>query len=172
MSRSSHEIPSSFKQKTSSTIKTNYIYDVMLLINHSCTPNLFNISRPDDVSHCITVKPIKAGEQVFINYLGNSGSMPLNERQMNLASWNFTCQCERCEYEMKHGTSPIKSVIEADPAFQYVKKTCQEKECRIINWESGKRSTLKKQCVKFLGKFGHMNWTPEIQTVVHCFTLH
>lgn len=154
------------------TIKTSYIYDVMSLINHSCSPNLFNISRPDDVSHCITVKPILAGEQVFINYLGNSASMTLNERQKNLASWNFKCECERCVYEMKQESNPIKSVIEADPAFQYVKRTCQEKECRLINWESGKRSTLKSHCIEFLGKYGHLNWTPEIQTVVHCFTLH
>lgn len=48
------------------TIKTNYIYDVLSLINHSCSPNLFNASKPDDVAYCITVKPIWTGEQVDI----------------------------------------------------------------------------------------------------------
>lgn len=48
----------------SGTIKTSYIYDVLSLINHLCSPNLFNVSKPDDVAHCITVKPILAGEQV------------------------------------------------------------------------------------------------------------
>lgn len=110
--------------------------------------------------------------QVFINYLGNSTSMTLKERQSYLNGWNFQCNCERCEYERKQESSPIKSAIEADPAFQYVINTCQEKECWEINWGSGKRNMLKKQCIEFLGKYGHMNWTPEIQTVVHCFTLH
>lgn len=48
------------------TIKTNYIYDVLSLINHSCSPNLFNVSKPDDITYCITVKPILAGEQVIL----------------------------------------------------------------------------------------------------------
>lgn len=160
------------QQITSGSIKSSYIYDVMSLFNHSCSPNLFNFCRPDDISYCIVVKPIRAGEQMFINYLGNSGSMALDERRTNLAHWNFICECERCEYEKKHESSPIKSIIASDSAFQYVKEVCLANECRLVNWECGKRSLLKKQCVKFLGEFGHMNWTPEIQTVVDCYTLH
>lgn len=57
----------SFQHQTQDmgAIKTNYIYDILSLINHSCSPNLFNASKPDDITYCITVKPILAGEQVL-----------------------------------------------------------------------------------------------------------
>lgn len=52
--------------KRDGTIKTGYIYDVLSLINHSCSPNLFNVSKPDEMAYCVTVKPIWTGEQVCI----------------------------------------------------------------------------------------------------------
>lgn len=54
--------------------------------------------RPDDVSHCITVKSILAGEQVFVNYLENCASMTLNERQIKYA------------YEMNYETNSNRSL--------------------------------------------------------------
>lgn len=50
-------------------IRSDYIYDIMSLINHSCIPNVFNYSTSDEIGHCITVKPIKKDEQIFINYV-------------------------------------------------------------------------------------------------------
>lgn len=160
------------KQDDIGTIKFHYIYDVLSLINHSCSPNLFNVSKPDDVAHCTTIKPIWTGEQVFINYLGINSVMPLKQRQEYLENWDLRCICERCEFEKTYQPSPAKSAIEADAAFQYVINTCQEKECKAINGECGKRKKLKQQCIQFLNKFGHISWTPEIQLVVHCFTTH
>lgn len=98
--------------------------------------------------------------------------MTLNERQTYLGSWQFLCNCERCDYEKNCEPSPIKLAIEKDPAFKYIVDTCQKTECREINWECGNRKKLKQRCIEFLDKYGHHAWTPEIQTVVHCFTLH
>lgn len=42
---------------------------------------------------------------------------------------------------------------------------CQEKECKAINGECGKRNLLKQQCIKYLSEFGHISWTPEIQLI-------
>lgn len=98
--------------------------------------------------------------------------MTLEQRQSYLKEWNFRCNCDRCVFEKKYQPTSTKSEIEADSAFQYVINTCQEKLCKAINGECGKRNILKQQCIQFLTDFGHISWTPEIQFVVHCFTSH
>lgn len=66
----------------------------------------------------------------------------------------------------------MKSAIEADPAYQYVIETCQERKCKAINGDCGKRDLLKQRCIQFLNKFGPLGWTPEIEFVIHCFAAH
>lgn len=156
-------------------MQTDYIYDVLSLINHSCSPNLFNCSCADDVGYCITVRPIWKGDQVFINYLGNDSRQSTVERQQALKTWDFECKCERC----KHGDSkpaaepsPTKKAMKSDKSFQYITLTCRNTKCKATNTENGKRTKLKQECKKFLRQFGHLKWSPEIQIVTHCFTLH
>lgn len=80
-------------------ITTYYIYDVLSLINHSCVPNLMNYSSANQKCHCVTLKPIRAGEQVFINYLGNDSEEAMEYRQKLLRMWNFECKCSKCSIE-------------------------------------------------------------------------
>lgn len=46
-----------------------FIFDILYRINHSCEPNLEHYFDDDDVTYCAANRPIKAGEQIFINYL-------------------------------------------------------------------------------------------------------
>lgn len=50
-------------------IELSYIYDAISLFNHSCAPNAF-YSRTYNKGYLVVVRPIKRGEQIFINYLG------------------------------------------------------------------------------------------------------
>ena len=70
---------------------------------------------------------------------------------------NSSANANGVNTKKKQESNPIESAIEADPTFQYVISTCQEKECRDVNWESGKRKMLKQQCIRFLEKIGHSN---------------
>lgn len=63
------------------TIKTRYIYDVLSLINHSCSPNLWNIWWWIEIEN-ETIETF----QLFINYLGSSESIIENESQAYLSS--------------------------------------------------------------------------------------
>lgn len=151
-------------------IKTDYIYDIMSLINHSCTPNLFNHSISDDIGYCMAIRPIRQGEQVFINYLGNQS---VENRQAALKTWNFECKCIRCQ--PTHNPSYIHrqhTKMRASPSLQYITNNCQKGKCKANNNESGSRKKLKDECRKFLQEFGYLIWTPEIYFVTHCYTLH
>lgn len=154
-------------------MRTDYVYDVLSLMNHSCSPNLFNNSTPDDIGYCVTVRPIWKGEQVFINYLGNDTRMSRHERQEKLQfSWNFDCKCERCKSDQTFESDAMKADMEKDKSYQYVSSTCQRVHCKEINSACGKRQHLKNECVKFLNKFGHLIWSRELQIVTNCFSLH
>lgn len=67
------------------TIK--YMFDILSIVNHSCAPNM-HFSLKGKCGYCVTVRPIKRGDQVFINYLGDDVYMPTEQRQFRLkASW-------------------------------------------------------------------------------------
>lgn len=154
-------------------MRTDYVYDVLSLINHSCSPNLFNYSTPDNIGYCMTVRPIWKGEQVFINYLGNDTRMSRVERQEKLKlAWNFDCKCEKCKSDQTFETDVVNADMEQDASYQYVSTTCQRAKCKVNNSNCGKRQLLKNECVKFLNKFGHLTWSREIQIVTNCLTLH
>lgn len=67
---------------------------VMSLFNHACAPNVFNSSAANK-EICITMRPIKKGEQLFVKYL--CGDRTTRQRQdMLLNQWNFLCKCDKC----------------------------------------------------------------------------
>lgn len=153
-------------------IKTNYIYDVLSLINHSCAPNIFFYQNPSEISHCVVVRPISRGQQLFINYLGNDVKKTDAERRERLKFWSFSCKCERCQPRNGFNSNTIKAILQSDLLFQFIERTCLGRKCKKINQENGKRSMLKIKCSQFLQKFGHLNWTKEIEFAIHCYIFH
>lgn len=87
-------------------------------INHSCAPNI-DIIPGDDFKLCVTIRPIKKGEQLFVSYFRND----TRRRSMNNKSrgdhlqklFDFKCECERCMDE--HPTTAERSAIKKDEAF-------------------------------------------------------
>lgn len=73
------------------------IYDILSLFNHSCEPNVYNYINEQNISFSIAKRPIKKGEQVFINYFGESEPNNIEERQRSLEdTWGFKCICSKC----------------------------------------------------------------------------
>lgn len=159
-------------------IKTDYIYDVLSLINHSCAPNLFNHSNSHGTAYCMTVRPIKKGEQLYINYLGNEAENPKEQRQTALDTWSFKCKCVRCE--PKHVVditaareyNELRLKMKSDSGFGFIRLHCHKENCEAENFACGNRKKLKNECKIFLQKFAHSIWSPEISFVTHCFALH
>lgn len=155
-------------------ICADYIYDVMSLINHSCVPNVFNHSTPNEVGYCVTMRPIQKGEQIFINYLGNECKESLEHRQKSLKTWDFECKCEKCVFQSSSEKTSYdeRQKIKSNPSFKFVIKNCQKNYCKESNADLHIRPRLKRECVNFLQQFGHLVLTPEIRFVRHCYTLH
>lgn len=70
------------------------------LINHSCVPNA-EISDSnkddDDTDHVFAIKHIATGEEIFINYIGQSETMIRGHRQtVARIYYGFLCSCTAC----------------------------------------------------------------------------
>lgn len=147
-----------------------------LLINlHlQCVPNVFNYSTSDEVGHCITVRKIRKGEQIFINYLGNECKESLEYRKKALKTWDFECKCPKCVFQSSPNKVPRddRKMITANASWKYIAENCQKSFCKESNSDLRIRPKLKKECVNLLQEFGHLVLTPEIHFVKHCFTLH
>lgn len=148
----------------SDQFSVKYIFDVLSIINHSCAPNL-NFATMGNLGYCVSVRPIKKGDQVFINYLGDDVHKPLDQRKKSLlCNWGFECKCDKCEVA---GDTPEHEFMKTDPALKYIIRNFEHDQCTT---DSAKRFQLKKQCIKFLKKFGHLSWSSELEFVINCFT--
>lgn len=77
------------------------IYDALCKINHSCVPNVEHIISEDSFVTCKTLKSIKKGDQIFINYLGDKEfSTPQKRTKYIQEIWKFNCSCEKCGTEL------------------------------------------------------------------------
>lgn len=141
-----------------------YIFDVLSIINHSCAPSL-SFATMGKLGYCVSVRPIKKGDQVFINYLGDGAKKPTEQRKKSLlCNWGFECKCDKCE---DAEDTPEHQIMKADPTLKYIVDNFKEDQCTT---DSAKRFQLRKQCIKFLKKYGHLSWSSELEFVTNCFT--
>lgn len=128
------------------------VINVFSIINHSCAPNLYT-RYAGKVHHCITVRPVKKGEQLFINYLGTQ-KQTFNERRTELKSkWDFLCSCDKCK--------PLSESIDrenliTDPAYTFVME---------MGKEMTKPAIILEECENFLNKYGQTTWSKEVEDV-------
>lgn len=74
-----------------------YIFDIISRINHSCDPNIDHFLDDDDVTYFVASRPIKKGEQLFVNYtLGKEFQSDQDRKQYIKEVWNFECKCHLC----------------------------------------------------------------------------
>ncbi|XP_037051838.1 uncharacterized protein LOC119085527 [Bradysia coprophila] len=127
------------------------VINIFSMINHSCAPNLYT-RYTGKVHHCITIRPVKKGEQLFINYLGTQ-KQTLSQRQAELKSkWNFLCNCDKCE---PLGESIDRETMVGDPAYSFITENCKETD---------KASVVFDESENFLNKYAH-TWSEEVEAV-------
>lgn len=135
------------------------MHDIISRLNHSCAPNLFYITDENNIAHCITVRPIIKGEQLFVSYLGEMDFESKKERQDYLdETWAFKCKCDKCI-----PTEDQSKSIAEDQSFKYIKQ--HFKDLPLKN-----RQRMRKECLTWLRKYGH-SWTECVDYVVKCLSL-
>ncbi|KAI0117005.1 hypothetical protein F4814DRAFT_414855 [Daldinia grandis] len=73
------------------------IFSLYTRINHSCVPNAYNSWNPTLERLTIhAIHDIKAGEQIFVDYIGNT-CRTRKQRGVSLhIAWGITCNCAAC----------------------------------------------------------------------------
>lgn len=81
----------------------NYFHPSMMLLNHSCDPNVFTTIVDDNKIAWIANRPIKAGQQLFISYTPEfySDDVPIDKNYCN-----FKNSCVPCQYSWKKSLDP------------------------------------------------------------------
>lgn len=132
------------------------IFNVLSMLNHSCAPNVFH-PRMGKQQCCITIRPVKRGQQLFISYLSSNDMSTIEQRQQKLkTSWGFSCTCERCVPTRE----PIDlEIVEADPCYRFV----------VDNYDNDNNteqlSELLNNCLQFMNKYGDSQWSTSIFTI-------
>lgn len=133
------------------------VFNVLSMLNHSCAPNVFH-PRTGKQQCCITIRPVKRGQQLFISYLSSNDLSTIEQRQQKLkTSWGFDCTCERC---VPTGEPIDFGIAEADPCYRFV----------VDNYDNDNNteqlSALLDNCLQFMNKYGDSQWSTSIFTVV------
>lgn len=141
---------------------TTSIGAVLCLFNHSCAPNLFNYAV-EDRKFCVTIRPVKKGGQLFISYLGRCAGEPARQRQYELKSrWHFECKCDRCEPQTRTVDS---NKMRQDSCYKFVYRHYKSDKSDFMNV-----ILLKKKCIKFLQKYGHLPFSNELEFISGVYT--
>lgn len=132
------------------------VFNVLSMFNHSCAPNIYHPRRGKQ-QYCVTIRPIRKGQQLFISYLSPNDWSTMEQRQQKLKySWGFDCTCERCDdtqQSIQDESSSIVQQIPTDPIYQFILANYgdADKECELFEC-----------CLNFLNKYGHLQWSQQI----------
>nr|CAH8848488.1 unnamed protein product [Trichobilharzia regenti] len=73
------------------------LYPVLSLINHSCDPNVSNVTQSEFQCSVYSLRPIQCNEVIYGNYGLHYAIHSLAERQNSLQSqYHFQCTCTAC----------------------------------------------------------------------------
>ncbi|KAL5110703.1 SET and MYND domain-containing protein 4 [Taenia crassiceps] len=73
------------------------LYPTLSLVNHSCDPSTFRTCASGATCFLSTLRPLKAGTEIFDCYINCFSLKPRADRQSELSShYLFQCACEAC----------------------------------------------------------------------------
>ncbi len=142
---------------------------IAMYLNHSCAPNATLVSF-DGYNVIVTIRPIKAGEQVFLSYFRNYKIQhsTIDRKKYILARCRYNCKCERCN-GMSLPTGE-RNEMKQDECFRYIERNKSKINFLAegqIQTESAKE--LEEKCVDFLNRYGGKIWCQEINFVTDCY---
>lgn len=142
------------------------IYNLRSYLNHACTPNVVCLSY-DNVSVCKAIKPIKKGEQLFIDYMETDLDTRRTVRQGQLkAIYGFSCGCELCLLSGETLTSTV--LMKSDSDYVFVERNFRSV---MITRNQNVLRAMKEKSIKFLKKWGRSKPCQELLLVQQHLTV-
>ncbi len=147
------------------------MYIIASYFNHSCAPNVLGMNTDQNVRYCRTVRPIKAGQQLFISYLNDCSAQPdhnfmeqmdsADRRKMLYENFNFRCKCERCVPNMKFWLMNARA-MRSDHLFQWLNKGFGAFLNDNVGEKAKKIAMVEMKIVDLLNRFGDKHWCDEL----------
>jgi len=125
------------------------------IMSHSCVPNVQEIWI-DNRTACITIRPIKKGEQLFTSYMDEKvGAYLKKDYKTELTKeFGFVCKCLKCKNQL---VDLVR--IERDKCFLDVDNTKLDlKNPALLHQFNGK-------CIKVLNKYKDSPWSLQMENV-------
>lgn len=150
-----------FRSVRFDTIEDEGAFIICSYFNHACAPNLM-VKRIGQLRYCVTIRPIKAGQQLFVTYFGDLFCEQSVEHYQEylMTNFNFRCTCERCEsHKLKMNSQNMLS----DPEYLYL---CTEQfKQPAQGYDLIKLKQLQEKWVDLLNRFGE-HWCCELDSVI------
>lgn len=148
------------------------LYIISSYFNHACTPNVIGMYTDENVRFCRTTRPIKAGQQLFITYLGDVYCEESVEycQTFLYRNFGFQCKCERCQPNKKSWAMNSYN-MELDQDYQLL--TTKYKYDKFMNDGVGtkeeKKAILEEKIVDLLNRFGDKHWCDELAAIIEYY---
>lgn len=153
-----------FRNVDYETIEDEGAFIICSYFNHACAPNLM-VKRTGQLRYCVTIRPIKAGQQLFVTYFGDLSCEQSVEhcREYLAINFNFLCKCERCKPNISKAN--LQNLL-SDPEYLYL---CSEQlKQPAQGYDMNKLIHLQRKFVDLLNRFGE-HWCEELDSVIEEF---
>lgn len=159
---------STYKGKAKSMCAIGLLYP---LFNHQCYPSVFVFNKGNK-NVCITARPIKKGEQVFVSYLYFDET---NSQQMLNDKYGFACDCTKCvpvtlPKQTFYSVTTDKNMAAIEEYLQrHSIDNLNDLRVFMLTESVSERERIKNHCVQFLNKFGHLPFADPLDYVTLVF---
>lgn len=149
-------------------------FTILSYINHACIPNVL-YAVDGNQARCVTVKPIKEGQQLFISYIiGLPQELKSNDfgRKYISRTFGFECECVKCKSNcwpihsdrlLKH---PIYTLL-IDETNKLRTQNADETLCGESHRK--KLITLQRKCMSLLEFSINDDWSVELEQFMNAF---
>ncbi len=151
-----------FRNVDYQTIEDEGAFLICSYFNHACAPNVM-VKRTGQLRYCVTIRPIKAGQQLFVTYFGDlcCEQSVVYCQEYLAANFDFRCECERCKPNILKIN--LRNLLSDDPDYSYV---CTEQlKQPAQGYDIKKLIQLEGKFVDLLNRYGE-NWCEELDSII------
>lgn len=151
------------------------IYIISSYFNHSCAPNVIGKNSAENVRYCRSVRPIKAGQQLFISYVNDTSASEDHDfldqvdtgyrQRLLYENFGFRCKCERCVPNMMSWQMNAHN-MQLDRFFQWMHRSFDSFLNSGIGTQEEKAAIVEKKVVDLLNRFGDKHWCDELAGMI------